>query len=93
MSIKVIIFYPHLKALVNDQEFVEVAGDSIGQCLEDLVEQYPDIRPKIFDNNGNLMHFINIFHNRQSTHQDPNPLQIHVQDGDEIVISLLIAGG
>jgi len=93
MSIKISMIYPHLKALVNDQDIVEVEGNTIGQCLEDLITKFPALRPKIFDNSDDLLYYINILHNNQSTHLDPDPLKKHLRDGDEIAITLLIAGG
>ena len=39
------------------------------------------------------MHFIVIFHNGESTFHEPDPLAKPVNDGDELSIVLLIAGG
>ena len=93
MSIKISIIYPHFKALVNNQDIVEVNGNNIRECLEDLIAKFPAFRPIIFDDHGNLLYYINILHNNQSTHLDHDPLMKHVEDGDVIVITLLIAGG
>ena len=93
MSVKVMIHYPHLKELVNNQDTVEVQGRTIGQCLNDLVNQFPDIKTRIFDEQGTLLNFINIYQNKVSTYNAPDPLAKSVKDGDEIAIILMIAGG
>ncbi len=93
MSQKVMIHYPHLQALTNNQEWVEVNGSTIGQCLDDLVNQFPGIRTRIFNEQGKLLHYIMIFHNVENTRTEPDPLAKPVSDGDEITIALLIAGG
>ena len=93
MSVKVLMHYPHLKVLANDQDIVEVNGPTIGQCLDDLVNQFPDIKTRIFDKKGKLLNFINIYQNNESLYNEPDPLAKPVKDGDEIAIILLIAGG
>ena len=93
MSIKVKFHYPHLKALVNNQDSVEVDGKTVGDCLHNLIARFPDIQTRIFDNDLKLLHFIVIFLNGESTYHEPDPLAKPVNDGDELSIVLLIAGG
>ena len=93
MGVKVMIHYPHLKELVNNQDMVEVNGRTIGQCLNDLVNQFPGVKTRIFDKHGKLLNFINIYQNKESTYNEKGPLAKPVSDGDEIAIILMIAGG
>jgi molybdopterin converting factor small subunit len=93
MSAKVMMHYPHLKELANNRDMVEVNGLTIGQCLDDLVRQFPDIKTRIFDKQGKLLNFITIYQNKESLRDEPDPLDKPVSDGDEIAIILLIAGG
>ena len=93
MKAKVVIHYPHLQMLTDNQSSVEVNGSSLGQCLNDLVNQFPDIKSKIFNEQGKLLYFINIYHNGENTATEPDPLAKPINDGDEIAIILLIAGG
>ena len=93
MSTKIMMHYPHLKELANNRDMVEVNGLTIGQCLDDLVNQFPDIKTRIFDERGKLLNFISIYQNKESLHDEPDPLAKPVSDGDEIAIILLIAGG
>jgi molybdopterin converting factor small subunit len=93
MRVKVNFYYPHLKALVNNQDSVEVQGNTIGNCLHNLVSRFPDIQSRIFDNQLQLLNFIVIFHNGETTYYEPDPLAKPVDDGDELSIVLLMAGG
>ena len=93
MSVIVNFYYPHLKALVNNQDSVEVHGNTIGNCLHNLVARFPDIQSRIFDKKLNLLNFIVIFHNGETTFNEPDPLAKPVDEGDELSIVLLMAGG
>ena len=94
MSIKVNIFYPHLLQATNNQKVVEVNGTTVGQCLNDLVKQFPDIEKLVFAEPNKLLNFINILVNGESVlTYAPDPLAKPVKDGDALDIVLMIAGG
>ena len=93
MAIKVNLFYPHLQQFTGGRDTVDVSGSSVGQCLDDLIRQYPALRRNIFDEQDQLFRFIAIFVNGQSTYKLSSPLAEPVGDGDEISIVLLLAGG
>lgn len=90
MSVKINI-NPLLYQYTNEQKIAEVNGDTVGQCLDHLVEQFPDIRKAIFDKNGKLLNYIDIYVNRESAY--PEELAKPVKEGDELHIVITIAGG
>ena len=90
MSIKVRMPY-FLQRVSNGLEVAEVAGSTVGECLKDLVEQFPDIKQSIFDENGELDMFGDIYVNGESTY--PEGLAKTVKDGDELYIAILVGGG
>ena len=90
MSIEVSI-HQALRHLTNDQAKVEVNGNTVGQCLYDLVQQFPGIETKIFDKKGKLLNYVDIYVNVESSY--PEELSKPVNDGDELSITLMIAGG
>jgi molybdopterin converting factor small subunit len=49
-----------LRAYTANQATVEVSGDTVGNALDDLVTQYPDLKAHLF-NDGNLRNFVNVF--------------------------------
>ena len=93
MSVKLNLVYPHLQKLTDNQDIVEVNGSTLGQCLSDLVRQFPGIQKAMFDKDGKLLDYIALYINKESTYFDTEPLNKPIKDGDEILIALLIAGG
>ncbi len=91
MNVKINIFYPHLQQFTNNQEAVEVSGNTIGECLGDLVKQFPGIEKGIFDKDGQLLNYVYLFINGKATY--PTNLAMQVSEGDELTIALLLAGG
>jgi molybdopterin converting factor small subunit len=72
-------------------ESVEVDGTTVGQCLDRLVERFPEMRGALFDSQGKLHHQIEIYLNMESAY--PDELKKPVQTGDEIHITVMLTGG
>ena len=90
MSIKVYI-HRNLRHLTHDQATADVTGTTVGECLRDLVKQYPGIEPQLFNKKGTLLNHVDIYVNLKSSY--PEELVKKVKDGDELTITLMIAGG
>jgi molybdopterin synthase sulfur carrier subunit len=60
MSIKVRI-PTQLRALVGGSGEVEVEGATVGDALKALDASYPGFGERLFDENGNLRRFVNVF--------------------------------
>ena len=90
MSIKINI-NPLLKQYTNNQSVVEVNGDTVGQCLDLLAKQFPGIEKGLFNKNGKLLNYVDIYVNGESTH--PEELAKPVKEGDELHILLVPTGG
>jgi len=68
MSIKINIPW-FLRDLTNGVEVAHVDGSTLGECLEHLVEQFPVIKKKLFDNKtGRLFDYIDVYVNRESSY-------------------------
>jgi molybdopterin converting factor small subunit len=83
--------HPNLLQFTNDQAVVKVKGNTVGQCLDDLVRQFPRIRQGLFGKDGKLLNYVDIYVNQESSY--PEELAKPVKDGDELHITLIIAGG
>jgi putative lipase involved disintegration of autophagic bodies len=70
---------------------VDTSGHTVGECLADLVKRYPGLKPQVFDSDGNLMKTIEIYLNMTSAY--PNEIAKPTHDGDQIHITLMLAGG
>ncbi len=90
MSIKVNI-RPGLQHFTSDQEIIEVNGSTVGECLNHLVRQFPGIKEGLFERNGKVHDYIDIFVNGESSY--PEEMTKPVKDGDELYILRVIGGG
>ena len=90
MSVKVHI-HPFLSQHTNNQDVFEVNGSTVGQCLEQLVARFPELKPWLFEKDGKLNRLVEIYVNMESSY--PEELAKPVKDGDELHIVIIIAGG
>ena len=72
-------------------EMVKVEGETVGDCLDHLIEQYPGMREGLFDKKGKLLNVVEVYVNNESAY--PEELAKPVRDGDEIHLILMLAGG
>jgi molybdopterin converting factor small subunit len=90
MSVKVNISSA-LSEYTNSQSVAEVNGSTVAECLEHLIKQLPDIKQWLFDENGKLRSYVDIYVNKESAY--PEELTKPVKEGDELHIMFLISGG
>jgi molybdopterin converting factor small subunit len=90
MSIKLHL-HPEMAHLAGGNYVVETAGSTIGECIEQLIARHPALRDLIFYRDGRLQTFIEIYLNRKTAY--PDELNRRVQDGDDIHLIMMIAGG
>jgi sulfur-carrier protein len=91
MSITVRIPTP-LQKLTQDKSEVSISASSISECIQALEKNYPGIKERICDGQGNIRRFVNIFLNEEDIRflkKEHTP----VKDGDEVSIVPAIAGG
>jgi molybdopterin converting factor small subunit len=77
--------------LIGNNEAVETAGNTVGECIEQLIARYPALRELVFYKDDQLQTFIEIYVNRKAAY--PDELSHKVEDGDEIHMTITIAGG
>jgi molybdopterin converting factor small subunit len=90
MSVMVKIHRIH-RHLTGGLETVEVGGRTVGNCLRELAGLYPGMEKVLFKPGGKLHPLIEIYLNSKSAY--PDELNKPVKDGDEIYLTLLLAGG
>ena len=90
MSIKINIHKTH-RQFTNGLDIIEADGKNVGACLDNLMGQFPDMKKVLFDKKGKLLNVIEIYINQKSAY--PNELARQVKDGDNLHITLMIAGG
>jgi molybdopterin converting factor small subunit len=94
MIIKIVI-PPGLRVFTDDKGEIEVGGDTVGECLENLAALFPMIGKTIFFQKGELFNFghnkVSIYLNGEDAY--PDELGRPVKDGDTIHILYSISGG
>ncbi len=90
MSAKIHIHATH-RQFTNGLETVTVEGNTVGECLTHLIEQFPGMEKALFAKKDKLRNIVEIYLNHTSTH--PNELMKPVKDGDEIHLVIMLAGG
>jgi adenylyltransferase/sulfurtransferase len=81
-----------LRQYVGKQAAVEVQGTTVGEAMNSLVSQHPDLRKHLYTDEGKLRAFVNLYVNDE----DIRYLQkeaTELKDGDNISIVPSIAGG
>src|SRR5262245_59167149 len=81
-----------LRQYAGGESAVEVEGRTIGELLSGLTARYPDLKKHLYDANGKLRSFVNVYVNEEDIrHQQQE--NTAVKDGDDISIIPAIAGG
>jgi sulfur-carrier protein len=83
--------YSSLQQYTGSHDQASVRGNTVGECLNDLVRQYPEIGPVLFDEKGRLHSIVFVSVNMNSV--SPEKLDRAVRENDELYIILIIAGG
>src|SRR6266852_3509510 len=88
---KILIPTP-LRQYTGKQDTVQVKGATVGEALADLTGQHQDLRRNIYNDEGKLRSFVNVYLNDEDIRylsKEATP----VKDGDTISIVPSIAGG
>lgn len=81
-----------LRKYIGGGEEVQTFGRDVDECLELLCLSYPDVRERIFDVDGTVRRFINIFKNDEDVRFLQQGETI-IQENDTISIVPAMAGG
>ena len=65
---------------------IELKGSTLKSLIDNLTDRYPKLRDTIYDKNGNIDSFVNIFVNDKPTFA-AQEAQVELKDGDEVLIS------
>ncbi|MEA2683642.1 MAG: sulfur-carrier protein [Chloroflexota bacterium] len=91
MAVKVRVPGP-LRRLTAGESVVEVDGQSVGEVLTNLEQKYPGFRERIYDQEGKLRQFVNIYKNDEDI-RFGSGLDTTVAAGDDLSIVPAVAGG
>jgi molybdopterin/thiamine biosynthesis adenylyltransferase/rhodanese-related sulfurtransferase/molybdopterin converting factor small subunit len=91
MSVTMYVPTP-LRAYADGRDAVDVEGSTVREALERLVARYEKLRPHLYDENGALRSFVNVYVNDEDIRYRDG-MDTPLRDGDTISIVPSIAGG
>lgn len=81
-----------LRSYTGGQGDVNLSGVTVGEMMNDLVAQYPALRPHLFNSEDQLRPFVNLFINEENI-RELDGLATPLQEGDRVMLIPSIAGG
>ena len=81
-----------LRPYTDNLKEVQVDASNVGEALHVLTDRYPNLKPHLFDENGNLRAYVNIFVQQEDVRNlrgQATPLT----GNDRLMIVPSIAGG
>jgi len=91
MSVRVRIPTP-LRRFTNGMQEVGASGETVGRVVDDLERQFPGIKERVCDEEGQVRRFVNIYVNGDDIRFLQN-LDSALKENDELSIVPAIAGG
>jgi sulfur-carrier protein adenylyltransferase/sulfurtransferase len=91
MPTKILIPTP-LRAYTAKQDTVEVEGQTIAEALGELTSQFGDLRPHLFNDQGRLRSFVNVYVNDEDIRYLQRDATV-LRPGDVVSIVPSVAGG
>ena len=91
MAITVRIPTP-LRRVTDGQDKVDTEGATLRQIIDSMESQYPGIKERLCDEDGNLRNFVNVYVNGEDV-RFLDGVDSATGDGDEISIVPAVAGG
>ena len=81
-----------LRQYTNGQAEVAVSGSDVSAAMRDLVEQFPALEQHLYNGDGEMRAFVNLFLGENNT-KDLQGLETPLGEGDTLRIIPSIAGG
>lgn len=81
-----------LRNEVENQSEVEIAGSNVGEALSALSEKFPALKPRLFDENGKLRRYVNIYLDDEDI-RFLDDLETTIEASSELALVPAIAGG
>ena len=92
MPMPVIRIPTPLRPYVNGQSEIPVQGQTVADAMENLLSQFPAMRPHITNGDGQLRPFVNLFLGENNV-RDLEGLATPLNEGDKLMLIPSIAGG
>ena len=81
-----------LRNYTDGQAEIAVNGSDVATAMRDLVEQYPALKQHLYNGDGEMRAFVNLFLGQDNI-KDLQGLETTLNDGDTLRLIPSIAGG
>ena len=81
-----------LRRVTNGVDSIEAQSDTLAGALDTLNQQFPGIQERLFNEEGQLHRFVNIYVNGEDV-RFLGGLETALNEGDEVSIVPAVAGG
>ena len=81
-----------LARLTDGQQTLKADGTTVGQVVTQVADRFPQLAPRLKDENGGPYPFVGFYLNDQDT-RFLGGFDARVTEGDEITVVLAVAGG
>jgi molybdopterin converting factor small subunit len=89
----IVIWIPTpLRVFTEGHKEVVIQGETVGAALRELASRYPALRKHLYDEQGALRPFVNVFRNQEDVRTLQGELT-PLNEGDRLRIVPSIAGG
>jgi molybdopterin synthase sulfur carrier subunit len=88
-------FYATLRQIAGHktEEFSLHNGMTVQDLLDEVLERYPDMRPELMDEEGNLYRHVHLFVNGRDAYYLDNGMETPLQANDKINMFPAVGGG
>lgn len=88
----VIVIPTALRAYTDNQTSLKVEASTVGEAIQQLAERFPKLRPHLFNEEGRLRSFINLYLGDEDV-RHLQGLDTPLSENDELMIVPSVAGG
>jgi sulfur-carrier protein len=81
-----------LRSYTNGKAEVSVQGSTVGEAVDNLVKQFPALKPHLFSGENELRAFVNLFVGENNI-KDLQGLQTTLDENARVILIPSIAGG
>jgi MoaD family protein len=81
-----------LRSATDGESTVEIAGNTVDEALRALVDQHPDLKDNLYNEDDELRQFVNIYVGDDDI-RFADGVETALEPGDEVSIVPSIAGG
>jgi len=82
-----------LRTYTEGKSEIQISGLTVADAMDDLVNQYPDMKQHIFNEDGQLRPFINLFLGEDNVKDLEQGLDTPLDENQRLLLIPSIAGG